>query len=262
MTKVKLNAPRGGPSKTTHKHTKFSVDGDESDDGMSLNLQRREILDRNSKLKGKVLHCKMYTYITTFNARTSRTENKRKELFHCFDSQSITILGVIDHKIVHNERSDDDIVYNQVNSSLFITSSAWRNDVNAAVGGVGIMINKRVSSVLSEVIQWNESIITATFEGNPKTTIIVHYSPGEGDDEAEQHNQLSSAVKQVPKHNILIVLGDFNAHLEKNLAKHSYHETGNANGKLVNNFSKNLTYLLLMHIFKRNLRSSGLIYLI
>ena len=262
MTKVKSNAPRGGPSKTTHKHTKFSVDGDESDDGMSLNLQRREILDRNSKLKGKVLHCKMYTYITTFNARTSRTENKRKELFHCFDSQSITILGVIDHKIVHNERSDDDIVYNQVNSSLFITSSAWRNDVNAAVGGVGIMINKRVSSVLSEVIQWNESIITATFEGNPKTTIIVHYSPVEGDDEAEQHNQLSSAVKQVPKHNILIVLGDFNAHLEKNLAKHSYHETGNANGKLVNNFSKNLTYLLLMHIFKRNLRSSGLIYLI
>ena len=55
----------------------------------------------------------MYTYIATFNARTLRTENKRKELFHCFDSQSITILVVIDHKIVHNE-SDDDIVSNQV----------------------------------------------------------------------------------------------------------------------------------------------------
>ena len=40
MKKVKCNAPRGGPSKTTHKHAKFSVDGDESDDGMSLNLQR------------------------------------------------------------------------------------------------------------------------------------------------------------------------------------------------------------------------------
>ena len=93
----------------------------------------------------------MYTYIATFNARTLRTENKRKELFHCFDSQSITFLSVIDHKIVHNE-SDDDIVYNQVNSSLFITSSVWRNDVNAAVGGVGNMINKRASNVLSEVI--------------------------------------------------------------------------------------------------------------
>ena len=141
----------------------------------------------------------MYTYIATFNARTLRTENKRKELFHCFDSQSITILGVIDHKIVHNE-SDDDIVYNQVNSSLFNTSSSWRKDVNAAVGNVGIMINKRASNVLSGVIKWNERIIIATFEGNPKNTIIVHYSPVDGDDEAEQHyNQLSSAVKQVPK---------------------------------------------------------------
>ena len=64
----------------------------------------------------------MYTYIASLNARTLRTENKRNELLHCFDSQSITILGVIYHKIVHNE-SDDDIVYNQVNSSLFITSS-------------------------------------------------------------------------------------------------------------------------------------------
>ena len=136
---------------------------------------------------------------------------------------------------MHNE-SDDDIVYNQVNSSLFISSSAWRNDVNASVGGVGIMINKRASNVLSEVIKWNERIIIATFEGNPQTTIIVHYSPVEADDKAEQYyNQLSSAVKQVPKH-ILIVLGDFNAQLDKNLAKYSYHENSNANGKLVNNF--------------------------
>ena len=99
------------------------------------------------------------------------------------------------------------------------------------------MINKRVSNVLSEVIKWNERIIIATFEGNPKTTIIVHYSPVEGDNEAEQHyNQLSSAVKQVLEQNILIVLGDFNAQLDKNLAKYPYHETSNTNGKLVNNF--------------------------
>ena len=251
MKKVKSNAPRGGPSKTTHKHAKFSVHGNKSDDRMSLNLQRTEILDRNSKVNGKLLHCKMYTYIATFNARTLRKEKKRKELFHCFDSQSVTILGVMDHKIVHNE-SDDDIVYNQVNSSLFITCSAWWNDVNAAVGGVGIMINKRASNVLSEVIKWNERIIIATFEGNPKTTIIVHYSPVEGDDKAEQHYyQLSSAVKQVPKHSILIVLGDFNAHLDKKLAKYSYHETSNANGKHVNNFLQESNLFIANSYFQK-----------
>ena len=78
---------------------------------------RRDILDRNSKVTVKLLHCKMYIYIATFNERTLRTENRRKELFHSFDSQSITILGVIDYKTVHNE-SDDDIVYNQVNIYL------------------------------------------------------------------------------------------------------------------------------------------------
>ena len=83
---------------------------------------------------------------------------------------------------MHNE-SDDDIVYNQVNSRLFITSSPWRNHVNAAVGSVVIVINKWASNVLSEVIKWNERIIIATFEGNPKTTIIVQYSLVEGDDE-------------------------------------------------------------------------------
>ena len=99
MKTIKTNAPRGSPSKTTHKHGKISVDGDESDDGMSLNLQRMDILDRNSKVKGKLLHCKMYTYIATFNARTLRTENKRKQLFQCFDSQPITILVLLTTKL-------------------------------------------------------------------------------------------------------------------------------------------------------------------
>ena len=152
---------------------------------------------------------------------------------------------------MHNE-SDDDIVYKQVNSSLFITSSAWRKDANGAVGGVGIIINKRASNVLSEVIKWNERIIIATFEGNPKTTIIVHYSPVEGDDEAEQHyNQLSSAVKQVPKHDILIVLEDFNAQLARNFAKYSYHETSNANGNLVNNFIQESNLIVANAYFQK-----------
>ena len=74
------------------------------------------------------------------------------------------------------------------------------------------------------------------FKEIPKPPLLSTTHLVEGDDEAEQYyNQLSSAVKQVPKH-ILIVLGDFNAQLDKNLAKYSYHETSNANGKLVNNF--------------------------
>ena len=47
------------------------------------------------------------------------------------------------------------------------------------------------------MIKWNERIITATFDGNPKTNTTVHYSRVEGNDEAEKHfNQLPSPVKQ------------------------------------------------------------------
>ena len=47
-------------------------------------------------------------------------------------------------------------------------------------------------------------------------SVIVHYAPVEGSDEAEEHyNNMSSAVHEVPKHNIIMVIGDFNAHLGK-----------------------------------------------
>lgn len=37
------------------------------------------------------------------------------------------------------------------------------------------------------------------------------------------------------KHEILIVLGDFDVHLDKSVAKYSNHENSNTNGELVDN---------------------------
>ena len=77
----------------------------------------------------------------------------------------------------------------------------------------------------------------ANVSGNPALTIIVHYSPIEGSEEAEEHyNQLAAAVETVPKHNVLVVMGDFNAHLGTNISKYSYHDSSNSNGKLVDDF--------------------------
>ena len=236
MKKVKSNAPRGGPSINHPMQANFSVDMKQSDDGVSRNLSRRGILDKSSKAKDKILHCKMHTFIATFNARTLKSENKRIELLHCFRSQGISILGIIDHKIVHKS-DDNDIVYKHFGNDLFITSSAWRNNANAAVGGVGMVLDKKAENTLSDVKKWNNRIIIATFDGNPKTTVIVHYSPVEGDEESEDHyKHLSDAVRQVPKHNMLVVMGDFNAHLDRTIVKHSYHENSNSNGKIVKSF--------------------------
>lgn len=54
----------------------------------------------------------------------------------------------------------------------------------------------------------------ANFSGIPALTITVHYSPIEGNLEAEDHyDHLTAAVSEIPKHNMLIVTGDFNSHL-------------------------------------------------
>ena len=56
----------------------------------------------------------------------------------------------------------------------------------------------------------------ANFNGNPQTSIIVFYSPTNVYDPTEIENvdeNLTSTTRQIPKHNIVIIAGDINAHL-------------------------------------------------
>ena len=236
MKHNKSDAPKSDPSSTCPKQAPSSRDSQENDDCIPPNLKGSGIHDVVNKAKGRLLSCKQYNYVTTLNARTLRLDYKREELVNIFRTQSIAILGIVDHKIVH-KKEDDDIIYNTVVGDIFVTSSAWRNTSNAASGGVGLLVNKTASATLARVIKWNKRIVVANFGGNPSLTIVVHYSPVEGDIEAEEHyEQLAAVVKEVPKHNMLVVIGDFNTHLDKSIAKYSYHDSCNSNGKLVANF--------------------------
>ena len=122
----------------------------------------------------------------------------------------------------------------KVLGNTLITTSAWRNANNAASGGIGILLDKANISSLAEVIKWNRRIIIVHFNGNPKTSIIIHYSPCEGNEEVEDHYaNLTSATLSIPKHNFLIVMGDFNAHFGQSSAnKYSYHSIINSNGQI------------------------------
>ena len=87
------------------------------------------------------------------NGRTLRLKSKKQELANNCRSQQVKILGIVDHKIVHEE---EPVVYRHIDSQLLITSSAWRNASNAACGGVGLMIDKTLESALAEVKPVNE----------------------------------------------------------------------------------------------------------
>ncbi|XP_072032828.1 uncharacterized protein [Amphiura filiformis] len=79
-------------------------------------------------------------------------------------------------------------------------------------------------------------IICATFGGSPKTTIIVTYCPTNVSDEKESEEHymvLGKSIKQVPAHNFLMVMGDFNARVGKEHYKFPYHDSTNRNGELL-----------------------------
>ena len=77
--------------------------------------------------------------------------------------------------------------------------------------------------------------MAATFNGNPKTTIISCYSPTNVSEENEIVNfyeDLSSLVRSIPKHNLLVIGGDMNAQIGKNRHnKYSLHNASNRNGQ-------------------------------
>ena len=80
-------------------------------------------------------------------------------------------------------------------------------------------------------------MMVAMFNGNPNTTIISCYSPTNVSEETDLitfYNELSSLVCSIPKHNILIIGGDMNVQISKNVNyKCSLHDSSNRNGEHV-----------------------------
>ena len=82
--------------------------------------------------------------------------------------------------------------------------------------------------------------MAATFNGNPRATIISCYSPTNVSEETELvafYDELSSLVCSIPKHNMVVIGGDMNAQNGKNgNNKYSRHNTSNRNGQHLTDF--------------------------
>ena len=110
-----------------------------------------------------------------------------------------------------------------------------KNSVNASVGGLGMIIGPRTLKTLNSIERIQPRMMVATFNGNPKATIISCYSPTNVSDETELvtfYEELSSLVCSIPKHNLQVIGGDMNAQIGKNRNnKYSLHNTSNRNGQ-------------------------------
>ena len=113
------------------------------------------------------------------------------------------------------------------------TVSAWRNQVQAANGSMGIIISKEDSKSLINIKRVTNRIMIANFQSNRVLTTIVTYAPCEYEDEVikntyyEQHR---TTIEQVPSHNCLIILSDMNARMGPEDVQYTYNISTNNNG--------------------------------
>ena len=200
----------------------------------TLNRMRR-VMSEESQGVEALLRCRKQFLIGTLNVNTLRNENRAAELDKCRKAVDIEILGIQEHRLIHT----DPIEFKRLGSSCLVTSSGWRNEAQASQGGVGLLLGQKARKALLKVRSVSSRVLTAEFDGNPKTTVIVVYSPTNCADEdkvEEFYEDLRRAVSDVPAHNFLVVLGDFNARLGPEKVPYPYHDQTNRNGKNLEEF--------------------------
>ena len=176
----------------------------------------------------KLLKCKQTIQIATFNVRTLNRIGQVPELTASAVEHKIDIICIQEHRYTH---TNDIKYYDTGNGWTLATVSAWK----ITVGGIGMLIGPRALKTLNSIERIKPRMMTATFNGNPRITIISCYSPTNVSEETELdafYDELSSLVRSIPKHNVLVIGGDMNAQIGKNgNNRHSFHNTSNRNGQ-------------------------------
>ena len=150
---------------------------------------------------------------------------------------NIDKVRVQEHRYHHSE---EDIKYDDTgNGYVFDLASAGKNSANAMVRDVGMLLGPQaLKSFNSEKIQ--PRMMVVMFNSNPSMTIISCYSPTNASDETDLDtvsNELTSLVHSIPKQNILIIGGDMNVQIGKNVNnKFSLHNLTNRNGEHLTDF--------------------------
>ena len=92
--------------------------------------------------------------------------------------------------------------------------------------------------------------MVATFNGNPRATIISCYSPTNVSEETDLiafYDEQPPLVRNSPKHSVLVIGGDMNAQIGKNENnKYSLHNTSNRNGQHLTDFKINMPQYKLL----------------
>lgn len=121
--------------------------------------------------------------------------------------------------------------------------SLFHTEAKGGVFGNGFLISKKLRNQIIDFKPVSETICKLRLRAKFYNISIVNvHAPTEGKDEsikAAFYNKLEKIIDELPKYDMKIILGDFNAKIGKEkiyqptIGKHSLHEESNENGKFL-----------------------------
>ena len=203
-----------------------------------------------TKLKQKLLKYKRTIQIVTFNVRTINTIGQLPELTASAIDHNIDIICIQEHRYTAGILNIPILAMDGC-----LPLNLHGKTVNAMIGSVGMLIGPWALKSRNSIEKIQPKMMVATFNGNPSATIISYYSPTNVSEETELiafYDELSSLIHSILKHNVLIICGDMNAQIGKNVNhKFSLHNLLNRNRHLTDFTLENRLTCLYTNFLKR-----------
>ena len=166
-------------------------------------------------------YCRLSTFkplaISTYNVRTLFQQGKTHQPLMGCDT-GVDIIGLQEHRLITTNPTEE--LWSDDRNWVIAYSSATQG----RQGGGGLLISRHIYRRLQRVDAITERIISATFHANPRLSITVVYAPTECSSSSVQEDFYTfpkDHLNLVKKHNIHLILGDFNARV--GMDNHVYH---------------------------------------
>ena len=168
---------------------------------------------KNETSTSKLLSASKGFKIGSLNTQTLNKVYKIPELISSAERTGQEIMFIQKHRFIHEYIVIKEQAYDKWK---LLTLSAWKNSINAATGGIGILVSNKAYNAIASIEMISPRVMIAHFQGNPHTSVISCYSPTNISDDQEIelfYTRLTSLIRQIQKHNVLITGGDLNAHI-------------------------------------------------
>ena len=114
--------------------------------GVGVLVPQFERSDTKLRLKQKLLKCRSSIKIATFKVKTLNRICQLPEQAASAIDHNIDIRCIHEHRYLHSEN----MKYHYTgNGWTFVSASTWKNSVNGAIGGVGMLIGPRALKSLN-----------------------------------------------------------------------------------------------------------------